>query len=597
VAATSIQPDSAPPAVLRSLQATVWITATLCALAVLLLAVTHYRAKADDPLKSPQLAALNRQLLEEPRNEPLKQQIRDLDLVLRRSHSRLLDFYQYGRWLLLAGVVGLVLSAKGVARLRSQPPAPRLEPEAAERVTRIARFARLTATAAAGLVVVALATLVVAATSPLPATPADRDRLLAKLRGEEVEVTPLPSLAEFAANWPRFLGPFGNAFTTDGPAPLKFDLASGEGILWKVPLTAPGFNSPIIWGNRVFLSAGDATNRSVLAFDLTTGQRVWERQVTSVPGSPAKPPEIPESTGFAAPTMATDGLRVYVIFANGDLAAFTLDGKPAWSKNLGVPHNQYGHAISLAIWEGRVIVQFDQGDADAGLSKLLAFDGATGRVAWQVPRKVPESWASPIVVEAAGKPQIITFAGEFVISHSASDGAELWRVQELSGEITPSPIFAGGFVLAVSPTDKLMAIRPDGSGDVTKTHIAWKSDENIPDVTSPASNGELVFVVTSYGMLTCFEVSTGKKLWEHECDTEVHATPAVVANRLYVLGGKGKVVVAEAAREFKELAAFDLGEPIYASPAFKSGVMVIRTSKTLLCVGAKPAAASGGSPP
>lgn len=597
MAATSIQPDSAPPSVLRSLQTTVWITATLCALAVLLLAVTHYRAKADDPLKSPQLAALNRQLLEEPRNEPLKQQIRDLDLVLRRSHSRLLDFYQYGRWLLLAGVVGLVLSAKGVARLRSQPPAPRLDPEAGERVTQAARFARLTATAAASLVVVALATLVVAATSLLPATPAARDKLLAKLRGEEVEVTPLPSLAEFAANWPRFLGPFGNAFTTNAPASLKFNLASDEGILWKAPLTTPGFNSPIIWGNRVFLSGGDATNRSVLAFDLTTGQRVWERAVTGVPGSPAKPPEIPESTGFAAPTMATDGLRVYVIFANGDLAAFTLDGKPVWSKNLGVPHNQYGHANSLAVWEGRVIVQFDQGDADAGLSKLLAFDGATGRVAWQVPRKVPESWASPIVVEAAGKPQIITFAGEFVISHSASDGAELWRVQELYGEITPSPIFAGGFVLAVSPTDKLMALRPDGSGDVTKTHVAWKTDENIPDVSSPASNGELVFLANSGGTLTCFDVPTGKKLWEHECDTEVHATPAVAGNRVYVLGGKGKVVVAEAGREFKELATFDLGEPIYASPAFKSGLMVIRTSKTLFCVGERPVGANGGVQP
>jgi outer membrane protein assembly factor BamB len=447
--------------------------------------------------------------------------------------------------------------------------------------------------------VVALAALVAAATSPLPATPAARDKLLAKLRGEDPDVaaTPLPSRAEFAANWPRFLGPFGNAFTTNVPAPLKFDLASGEGIVWKTPLTLPGFNSPIIWGNRVFLSAGDATNRSVLAFDLATGQRVWERAVTGVPGSPSKLPDIPEYTGFAAPTMATDGLRVYAIFATGDLAAFTLDGKPAWSKNLGVPHNQYGHAISLAVWDDRVIVQLDQGDADAGLSKLIAFDGATGRVAWQAPRKVPESWASPIVVEAAGKPQIITFAGEFVIAHSATDGAELWRVQELYGEITPSPIFAGGFILATSPSDKLMAIRPDGAGDITQTHVLWKADDNIPDVCSPASNGDLVFLATSGGILTCFDVPTGKKLWEHECETEVHASPAVVGNRVYVLGGKGKIVVAAAAREFNELATFEIGELIYASPAFKDGRMVIRTSKNLFCVGAKPAGDSGGSPP
>ncbi|MBK9139873.1 MAG: PQQ-binding-like beta-propeller repeat protein [Verrucomicrobia bacterium] len=595
--APSLPSARADAALWRPLRATVWITACLAALAVLLLVVTHHRAHAHDPLKSPELAALKQRLLDEPRNEELKQQIRDLDLALRRSHSRLLNFYAFGRWLLLGSLVSFVLSAKAWGKLRARPPAPRLSPDAAERFTRLVRLARLTASTTALCTLIALTAIVVAATSPLPSAATDREKLLARLRGEEPEAPPLPPLAEFAANWPRFLGPSGNAFTPVAPEPLTFDAASGDGLLWKVSLSLPGFNSPIIWGNRVFLSGGDAARRSVAAFDLATGQRVWEQAVTGVPGSPAKAPEIPESTGFAASTMATDGLRVYAIFANGDLAAFTLDGRPVWSKHLGVPQNQYGHANSLAVWEGRVIVQLDQGDADAGLSKLIAFDGASGRVAWQVPRKVPESWASPIVVEAAGRAQIITLAGEFVIAHSAGDGAELWRVQELHGEIAPSPIFAGGFVLAVSPNDKLMAIQPDGLGDVTKTHVAWHADDGIPDVTSPVSNGELVFLVTSYGLLSCFDVSSGKKLWEHECDTDVHATPAVAGNRVYVLGGKGKVVVVEAAREFKELATFDLGEAIFASPAFREGRMVIRTAKSLLCVGTPPASASGGTSP
>jgi outer membrane protein assembly factor BamB len=578
---------------LRSLRATVWIAAALCALAVVLLAVTHYRARVHDPLQSPQLGGLKQRLLDDPRNEALKEEIRALDLALRCSHSRLLQFYQQGRWLLLGAVVALVLSARSYATLSARPPRPRLVPDAAEQFTRHVRLARLTAAAAAGLALGTLAGVVLTGSSPLPARPGDRDQLLAKLRGEELEAPALPSLAEFAAQWPRFLGPFGNAFTTNAPATLKFDLASGEGLLWKVPLSLPGFNSPIIWSNRVYLSGGDARSRSVAAFDLVTGQRVWERAVTDVPGSPATPPDIPESTGFAASTMATDGLRVYAIFANGDLAAFTLDGRPVWSKNLGVPRNQYGHANSLAVWDGRLILQFDQGDADAGLSKLIALDGATGRVVWQVPRQVPESWASPIVIEAAGRAQIITLAGESVIAHDARDGAERWRVQKLSGEITPSPIFVGGLVLAVSPNDILLAIRPDGAGDVTQTHVAWQTDEGIPDVSSPASNGDLVFLATSSGLLTCFDVASGKKLWEHECNTEVHATPAVAANRVYVLGGKGKVVVVEAARELRELALCEIGEPIYASPAFRSGLMVVRTATTLFCVGALP----GGTPP
>jgi outer membrane protein assembly factor BamB len=561
------------------------VLAGICSVALVVLLTFHIRSRVDDPLQSPQLAALRQKLLAEPKNEALKQEIRVLDLALRQRHARLVSVYAFGGWLLLAGGGLLVWSAKARARLLTTPPTPERSADAAERAAEAARLARWVA----GTVGLALAGVLLyvslPAQSPLPANPADTQKLLARLRGEGTETVDLPSPAEFAANWPRFLGPAGNAFVSNATFALRFDLTNSAGLRWQTPLTAPGFNSPLIWSNRVFLSGGDATNRSVLAFDLATGKPAWDRPVTNVPGSPAQPPEIPESTGFAASTMATDGRRVYALFANGDLAAFALDGTPAWSKNLGVPHNQYGHAISLATWQGRVIVQYDQAEPEENLSKLIALEGATGRVVWQKPRPVGASWASPVAFNAAGKGQITTLAGELVITYNAADGNELWRAKLLSGEITPSPMFLNGLVIAASPSDRLFALRPDGAGDVTKSHLAWESDENVPDVTSPASNGELVFTVLSHGVVTCYDFKDGKKLWEHELGFDVNASPTIAGDRVYLFGTKGPVVVVEAGRAAKELARFDLGEGVFASPAMAQGVMVVRTAKRLFCVG------------
>jgi len=288
---------------------------------------------------------------------------------------------------------------------------------------------------------------------------------------------------------------------------------------------------------------------------------------------------------MAAPTMATDGRRVYAIFANGDLAAVGFDGALAWSKNLGVPKNQYGHATSLAIWQGRLIVQLDQGDDAAGNSRLTAFDGATGKIVWEKARKVPGSWASPIVVEAAGKTQIITAALPSLIAYDANDGAELWRADVLEGEVAPSPILAGGLVCIANPSNKLVALRPDGSGDVTKTHVAWSSEENIPDVTSPASNGELIFYVTSGGMLTCLDAKDGSKQWEHDFGTEIQASPGIAGNRVYLVATDGHAWIVEAGRAFKELGKGMLNDKFFASPAFIGGRIYLRGNASLYCIG------------
>jgi outer membrane protein assembly factor BamB len=286
--------------------------------------------------------------------------------------------------------------------------------------------------------------------------------------------------------------------------------------------------------------------------------------------------------------MATDGRRVYVIFATGDIAAFTLDGKLVWSKGLGPLKNPYGYASSLATWRDRLIVLLDQGEAEDNKSKIYALDGRTGQIVWQTPRKVGSSWATPITFESAGQPQVVALAIPWAISYGLTDGAELWRAECLSGEITPSPVFANGLVLVPSPSDKLLAIRPDGHGDVAKTHVAWSTEENVPDVTSPVSNGDLVFTLTTPGLLTCYDGKDGKKQWEHDFEIECHASPSLVGNRLYLFGQKGAAIVTEAARQYKEVFRTEMPDVFHASPAFVDNRIILRGTTNLWSLAISP---------
>jgi outer membrane protein assembly factor BamB len=156
----------------------------------------------------------------------------------------------------------------------------------------------------------------------------------------------------------------------------------------------------------------------------------------------------------------------------------------------------------------------------------------------------------------------------------------------LNGEVTPSPIFAGGLVIVASPSEKLLAIRPDGHGDVTKTHIAWSSEENVPDVTSPVSNGELVFTLTTGGLLTCFDLKDGKNLWQHDFDTECHSSPGIAGSNLYILGQHGTSAVVAAARQFKEIFRTEMPDSFHASPAFADEHIFMKGITNLWCIGA-----------
>jgi len=559
---------------------TAWNIAAFCGLVCAAMLYQHQIAAEHDPWKSPQLLALKEKLRAAPADELLRGEIRRLDLEFRQRYFRRLALNVTGGWLLVAGVGALLWAAKSGSRLTQQPPQPQRRTDAPALALQAAARARWSVAGLGALFGTVLLALAFTSQAPLTARTGDVNALPT---GGASATADLPALAEFQANWPRFRGPDGGG-STKASWNIDFGGAPAGEVLWKSPVPALGFNSPVVWSNRVFLSGGDVKQREVFCFDAGDGKLLWQRVVEQVPGSPATLPEIPDATGYAAATMAVDGRRAFALFANGDLAAFNFDGTPAWARFLGVPKNMYGHASSLAIWPGKLVVQLDQDEGAPGGSKLLAFDCATGRALWERSKPTHGSWASPIIFEAAGKAQILTLALPFVISYALADGKELWRAELMEGEITPSPIFAAGLVLVANPSSKLVALRPDGAGDVSKSHLAWTNEENIPDVTSPVSNGELVFTVTTSGLLTCFDIKDGKTIWQKDLELGVQSSPAIVGNRLFVLSTKGEALLFEAGRAFKELGRAKFADTFHASPAFGNGRVYLRGATNLWCL-------------
>ena len=390
--------------------------------------------------------------------------------------------------------------------------------------------------------------------------------------------------ASWGENWPGFRGPAGTGVASMTEAPKRWDAPKGQGVLWKTPVPLPGWNSPVVWGDNVFLSGADSTRREIFCFNANDGTLRWRKPVPMPTGG--SDIKVSNEAGYAPSTMVTDGKRACAIFVNGDVACFDFSGRLLWLRRLGVPDNPYGHAASLALYGNGVIVQMDQhGSPKEPKSSLLALDIATGNIVWRISRAVQNSWSTPILIRAGEQEQLITTADPWVIAYDPRTGRELWRADCLGGEVAPSPTFGGGYVLACSQGYGLSAIRPNSVGDVTKTAVAWTFDENLPDIVSPLSDGERVYLVTTEGLVTCVDAKRGQKLWEHNFKTKIHASPVLVGKTVYLVDTSGVTRLFEAGNAFQEVGAATLGEEISATPAFAGGRIYLRGKDHLYCIG------------
>ena len=570
-----------------------------------LLLYDYSRRLTKDPLDSPLYKTLLAETDKNPTSDPLKQQVRDLDKQLRHEYFRQRTFTHVGAALLLIAVAVFLIAAKTAATLRRQRPSPSVPPIIQDRESISTRTARW----AVGGVSVALAcvaiALIVGLRSELPSATSespDDPNSAATSPAESVTPEPPPTDEEVAKAWPRFRGPGGLGISPCTDVPETWDAASGKGIAWKTPVPLPGNNSPVVWGERIFLSGADQKRREVYCFDAQSGKLLWQKEAPGTPQSAARPPKINEETGYASSTTATDGRRVFAIFANGDLAAFDFSGKPAWSRSLGIPDNAYGHASSLAMWKNLLLVQLDQGadekmklklsfqgnqgPAGKSGSGLLAFDSATGKIVWQVSRPVVNSWGSPIVVRHADRDQIVTVAHPWVIAYNPADGAVLWQVRWPNMDSAPSPTFADGRVFVANENSVLSALRADGTGDMTDKAELWRGDDGLPDTCSPLATAEFVFLLSSSGALTCYDAVKGNVLWAEDFDGSFCASPSMAGRRMYLINTKGKAWIVEPSREkCQRIAEADLAEECVASPAFQDGRIYLRGKTNLYCIG------------
>ncbi|MBC8486333.1 MAG: PQQ-binding-like beta-propeller repeat protein [Bacteroidetes bacterium] len=401
------------------------------------------------------------------------------------------------------------------------------------------------------------------------------------LKEEELESSVVTTSSEPATtsgedSFTNFRGPGGNGISTQKNIPENWNGETGENIAWKVAIPLRGFNSPIIWGNKVFLSGAEELRREVYCLNRNSGEFIWTAKVENVPGSPVKGPEVANYTGYAAPTMATDGKRVFAIFSNGDITALDMDGNQIWARNLGAPVNHYGHSSSLMVYNDKVIVQYDQ----KNLAQILALSVNNGETVWSKTRDVKISWASPVIVNTGNRMGIILAAEPFVISYDPDTGNELWRLDCIYGEVGPSVAYADGIVFSVNDYSKLAAIK---IGDTPE--ILWESEEYLSDIPSPVATDKYLFLATSYGVIVCYDAKKGTILWEHEIDNTIYASPMIVEDKVYLVDKQGIMYIFRVDKEYIPVAQPELGEKIVCTPAFAEGKIYLRGYDHLYCIG------------
>jgi outer membrane protein assembly factor BamB len=578
-------------------KAVAWVSGLFSLVACVTLIMSQVQIMAVDPFKDPTLKELRAQVAKDQKNQQLRESVRGFYFMQQRAFFANQMQQRATGLLLLFGVAVFLASMKTYVELKLKLPVP--EGQAPREGGSSERAAgRWAVTAGAGLVVVGTLLMVFLSPPPidLDAKPEDATPA-AGATGKTEGAAPAKSEAGTAGKgaetsaaapgkfeapplhaWPMFRGPYGLGVAGHAEAPLEWDGKSRKNVKWAVPVPKPGNSSPIVWDKLVFLTGGDEQGRSVYAFETETGKLAWEGKIGSAGDGGLK--KLDASVGYCAPTMATDGERVFAIVATGEINAFTMDGKPAWPGNLGAPNISYGYGSSLAVVPGRVLIQMD---TEKG-GRLVLLDAKTGKKVLDRPRAgVKMSWASPALAMINGKPQALLVGDPFLMGHDAVTAEALWRanwIGEASGEVAPSAAFANGIAYVVTDRVGLFAIKPGEEKPL------WKYEDDLPDTSSPVATEKVVVMAhTSSGMVTCVDAAKGTKLWTHEYEDGFVASPVAVGDRVYLTDKKGVTHVLRLGDKFEELAKNELGQETVCTPAIPKGRVYIRTKSSLFCIG------------
>ncbi|OFY34336.1 MAG: hypothetical protein A2275_02750 [Bacteroidetes bacterium RIFOXYA12_FULL_35_11] len=392
---------------------------------------------------------------------------------------------------------------------------------------------------------------------------------------KETAALPLPDENAISSNWPNFRGPNGLGISYHKNIPTDWDGKSGKNILWKIALPLHGYNSPVIWGDYLFVTGANANKREVYCINRHSGKLLWAKAADNIPGSPAAAPKVTEDTGLAASSVATDGKQVYAIFGNGDIICFDFKGTRIWAKNLGVPNNHYGHSSSLILYSQRLIVQYDHNKA----RNIIGLDTKDGEVRWNTTRPGKISWSSPSMIKKGSSYQVVVNNEPFVAAYNPENGKELWKIECLSGEIGPSPAYANGIIFAVNEYAKLAAIQLENS-----PKILWENNDFLSEVASPVAMGEYLIVPTSSGEVACYNTKDGTIFWQHEFDIGFYSSPIIADGKIYLINRDGVMHIMKLDKIFNLISEPKLGEKTDCTPAFAKERIYIRGQNNLYCI-------------
>ncbi len=386
--------------------------------------------------------------------------------------------------------------------------------------------------------------------------------------------------ASAGQNWPRWRGPRGDGHSTATNLPQRW---TADSVAWKVPVKGSGQSSPIVWGDRVFLTsaAQEGRQRLVSCFDARDGALTWEHVAWT-----GEPEKIHQMNSWASASCATDGEVVVAFFGKGGLHAYTLDGKHLWSRDLGPFEGPWGTAASPVI-VGNLVIQ--NGDADVN-AFIMGLDKRTGETKWTTPRFNSRSWSTPILVEAAGRQEVVVNGHNGVTAYDPATGQELWFCKSFNGRGEPTVTPAGELLCAVNGlSGDIYAIQPGGTGDVTATRMAWHTPRRGGrDTPSPIVIDGYIVVVDMKGVATCYAGETGRELWKERICDQISSSPVAAGGLAYFQDEQGHTVVLKPGPKREVVAENSLGaaagEIFRASLAPVDGRIFSRSNTALYCI-------------
>jgi outer membrane protein assembly factor BamB len=386
-----------------------------------------------------------------------------------------------------------------------------------------------------------------------------------------------------AQNWPNWRGPNGDGTSIETNFPTKWD--SITNVVWKSPVPGIGHSSPIIWEDKLFTITAlpETQEKLLLCYDCKNGNLLWQRTVLK---STFKNKH--NDNSYASGTPATDGTLIYMSFLDGEdvvVAAYDFTGKQIWLQRPGKFYSPHGYSCSPALFEDKVFINGNsQGD-----SFVAALSKTDGQIIWKNSLENPaHSFSTPIFREMAGKMQMIYLGNKEVASYNPDDGSKYWFVNGPSEDFCASPVYneKTGLVLISSawPQRYLLAIKPDGTGDVTESHVVWQTREGAYYVPSPVCTEDYLFTTMTNGKVHCIEIATGNILWVEDMGRQYSSS--VLANGLvYMPNDEGLITVIKPGPTFETIASNSIGERMNASPALSNGKIYLRGYKHLFCIG------------